>query len=327
MHSGCDDAWDVWLDAGSPNLSSMDTMERATADTAFQSDEYENTLANLDDDALLEKYREQRWDDNAKWQLTTFVEGQLGKWAGRMTRYEPETAEEGTVRLVAAGESACSCNVRVTVEVGEQAVAVSDTLESAELATDQEMGAAAFRPEVGNMAVGKCFTFASAAAGGGLFVEVAIREAERRVRCKLAYAADGGGDLKVASVGVVREVDGGGAFVDGGTGGSDDVDGTPGRGLYSPPPLAGDQKRNYCTLYCEGGVTLAFPTALGAADGGCISLDWIAGSMRYQLDRKFAKPDGSLSSLELTEIAKKDAENFPPEAPHSNFPSGHVSGS
>ena len=47
--------------------------------------------------------------------------------------------------------------------------------------------------------------------------------------------------------------------------------------------------------------------------GGCISLDWVAGNMRYQIDRKFAALDGSLSSLELTEILTTDSREYPPD--------------
>lgn len=43
------------------------------------------------------------------------------------------------------------------------------------------------------------------------------------------------------------------------------------------------------TLYCEGGVTLVFPTEIPADSAGAISLDWVAGKMRYQIDRKFAR--------------------------------------
>ena len=37
--------------------------------------------------------------------------------------------------------------------------------------------------------------------------------------------------------------------------------------------------------------------------------------MRYQLDRKFDSLDGSLRSLELTEIAVDDASVYPPQFP------------
>ena len=44
----------------------------------------------------------------------------------------------------------------------------------------------------------------------------------------------------------------------------------------------------------------------------------VAGNMRYQIDRKFIKLDGSLSSLELTEIRKSDADTRPPDFPHQS---------
>lgn len=35
--------------------------------------------------------------------------------------------------------------------------------------------------------------------------------------------------------------------------------------------------------------------------------------LRYQLDRKFEQLDGSLASLELTEISKEDSMNYSPK--------------
>ena len=57
--------------------------------------------------------------------------------------------------------------------------------------------------------------------------------------------------------------------------------------------------RRYISLYLEGGLTLVFPTSVAHGSGGCISLDWVAGSMRYQIDRKCVAPDVSLLSLTL----------------------------
>jgi hypothetical protein len=42
-----------------------------------------------------------------------------------------------------------------------------------------------------------------------------------------------------------------------------------------------------------------------------LSMDWTAEDMRYQVDRKFTEVDGSLNSLELTEIQPQDAEVYP----------------
>ena len=93
----------------------------------------------------------------------------------------------------------------------------------------------------------------------------------------------------------------------------DDAPATPGTGLYDPPP--GD-KAKYCSLYCDGGLTLVCPYALpleGLEAKGCISLDWTGVQMRYQADRKFTQLDGSLNTFELTEIQSKDAPNYPPD--------------
>ena len=93
----------------------------------------------------------------------------------------------------------------------------------------------------------------------------------------------------------------------------DDAPARPGTGLYDPPP--GDRAR-YCSLYCEGGLTLVCPYALpleGDEAKGCISLDWTGSEMRYQADRKFGVLDGSLNTFELTEIQSKDSANYPPD--------------
>ena len=49
-----------------------------------------------------------------------------------------------------------------------------------------------------------------------------------------------------------------------------DLDGTPGRGLYDPPAGRSD---DYLSLYCEGGLTLVFPTKLelGAWQGSRVA--------------------------------------------------------
>ena len=314
--TGCDDAWDQWLDSSSPDLMRMDRVEQKKDEVAFQSDSLEESM---DDAELLEEYRKQRWDENAKWQLTTFAQAQLGSWAGEIDLYELD-GSGGVRKRVGPWKPECSCE---TATVADMELELVDTLPSvaAQLAVSTRMGAPAFRPEVGNMAVAGAFSLATPADGGWLF-EVAIREEERRVRCKLLYTADGDaapadGDavppMSLASMAILREGRGGTAFYPSDSEEAADIDGSPGRGLYDPPP--GD-KLDYCSLYIEGGVTLVFPTRVTAGGSGAISLDWIAGTMRYQLDRKFKKLDGSLSSLELTEIQKEDAEKYLPDFPH-----------
>jgi hypothetical protein len=315
-YTGCDNSWDEWFDIDSPKISRMDTEEQRKDDSAFQSDTIEE---DIEDEALLEQYRQKRWDDNARWQLNTFAQSQLGKWAGHMELYLADDA--GRMLPKELKSTACSCEARVCAS---NTIGLTESLPeaAAQLTLEAELGLAAFRPEVGNMAVASAFSVSrrgadvggeSARAGEPLLLELALGEAERRVRCKLLYVADRGEaaavrPYSIAQLAIVREVRGGGQFIDGNAG-SADLDGTPGRGLYDPPP--GD-KSGYISLYLEGGMTLAFPTSVAAGAAGVISLDWIAGSMRYQIDRKWKVFDGSLSSLELTEIRKDDAEIVPP---------------
>jgi len=55
-----------------------------------------------------------------------------------------------------------------------------------------------------------------------------------------------------------------------------------------------------------------FPASLGRDEPGFVSVDWTAGGMRYQLDRKFARLERRVGSLELTEVRREDAAVYPP---------------
>ena len=322
--TGCDSAWDQWFDADSPDIMLMDATEKATDANAFQSEAYEATLDQLGQEELLEQYRQERWDDNARWQLTTFGLAQIGEWSGEIELYELDEKGSGVTKRVGPWTPDCTCVMSYVEDASlddkmTTAVDFADTLPSvaAQYQVAARMGASSFRPEKGNMAVASAFTLAQPVsadepAKGWLF-EVSIGEADRRVRCKLLYAADAAaasdGAMRLEGLAVVREARGGQAFLSADV----NIDGRPGAGLYDPPP---GEKTGYCSLYCAGGITLVFPTSVGAGQKGTISLDWIAGEMRYQCDRKFNELDGSLSSLELTEIQKSDAERFLPDFPH-----------
>jgi len=321
--TGCDEAWDQWMEADSPDVMLMDSDVRGREESAFQSESLE---ASMDDDELLAEYRRKRWDDNARWQLTTFVQSQLGEWAGEVELYEQD-GNGGVRKRVGPWTPECTCEA---VVASNTEVEISDSLPSvaAELAISRTMDYEVFRPEVGNMAVASGFSLSSAAgaasgAAGWLF-EVAVGEGDRRVRAKFLYRADADSDadgssaprMSLASLAMVREARAGKSFLTSPSDADDDADeiaSSPGRGLYDPPP---GSKMGYCSLYAEGGITLVFPTSVDAQSGGFMSMDWIAGRMRYQLDRKFKKLDGSLSSLELTEIQKSDAEVIAPDFPH-----------
>jgi len=181
--------------------------------------------------------------------------------------------------------------------------------------TSRTLTPASFDRQRGCACVGNGYSFTAGAgehgedagADGALLFELGLREEGRRVRVKFAYAAAPEGDLSLERVLVAREAESGGGGGGGGGGAEEEL--PPGSGLYDPPP--GDRTR-YCSLYCDGGITLVFPASLGRDEPGFVSVDWTAGSMRYQLDRKFARLERRVGSLELTEVRREDAAVYPP---------------
>lgn len=153
--SGCDSTWDEWVDVASPDLFRMDSNEQSRGRSAFQSDEFE---ASLDDEELLEQYRAQRWEDNARWQLTTFAGAQLGDFDGSCVLYRPATRDDGSPKMAEGGTGETSV---VGSVLGASKVKLGETGVSADLELDLELGYEAFTPEAGNMAVANAFTLAA----------------------------------------------------------------------------------------------------------------------------------------------------------------------
>jgi hypothetical protein len=94
--------------------------------------------------------------------------------------------------------------------------------------------------------------------------------------------------------------------------------GAPG-GLYDPPPLLNAaQAQEYVVLELEGGATALIPFRMDqseqAVHGYVVSLDWTAGSMRYQVDRKVDSGKNllRLRTLELSEVLGADAATYRP---------------
>lgn len=92
-------------------------------------------------------------------------------------------------------------------------------------------------------------------------------------------------------------------------------------GLYDPPPIKTEEQANrYLLMELEGGASLLFPYEMDQdpsafdGEGWVTSLDWTAGSMRYQVDRKVnGGPDLlGLKTLELSEVQGADAETYRP---------------
>ena len=111
----------------------------------------------------------------------------------------------------------------------------------------------------------------------------------------------------------------------------DSLFGAPGAagGLYDPPPIGEEKAAQYCLVDLEGGATVLFPIIMdqavvadaeggdsgsGSSSGWVTSLDWTAGPMRYQVDRKVhggANLRG-LRTLELSEVQGANADQYRP---------------
>ncbi len=278
-YGGCDDSWDEWFDASSPNLMRVDQAEAARP--AFQSEEYEESLS---DDELLDSYREKRWADNARWQLHTFAQSQLGTWRGARTVYVP-VAEEGAIGMRAAGEPT-ACSLEAAVADGG-VVSWREGAEGGGPTREIELNDGCFARERGSMAVGAAYTLNMSGGPGAsdeqsddvLLLELGIREGDARVRARFAYAreqpaaTDGADVLAISRVEIVREGASGAA--------APSAAGTPaGAGLYDPPPY---ERAAYVSLYLEGGLTLVFPARLDVESAGFVAVDWSATDMRYQV--------------------------------------------
>jgi hypothetical protein len=96
-------------------------------------------------------------------------------------------------------------------------------------------------------------------------------------------------------------------------------------GLYDPPPVNENFASQYCMVDMEGGATALFPAiidqaveSVGESDSDNVSwitsLDWAAGPMRFQVDRKSYGGVNlrGLRTLELSEVQSADADQYRP---------------
>ena len=106
--------------------------------------------------------------------------------------------------------------------------------------------------------------------------------------------------------------------------------GAPG-GLYDPPIVGGHSRsEQYCQVDLDGSATALFPVIIDQVEssdddsdvssdqdervGWVTSLDWTAGGMRYQVDRKVHSGRNlrGLRTLELSEVQGVDADRYRP---------------
>jgi len=169
------------------------------------------------------------------------------------------------------------------------------------MVSEREMLPANFRSVEGSMAADNVFSCSALSADGTAFdAEIWIREGGYRTRVSFHYAAPATtAALALEKVLVKKERLG----KQGPTAEEPELFGANGRGIYdrtSRTPGSWD-------LMLHGGLSLSFPPELPRDAQGAVIVDWVAGRMRYQADRIFQQPDGTLQSLEVTQIGSADS--------------------
>ena len=127
--------------------------------------------------------------------------------------------------------------------------------------------------------------------------EIWIRQNNYRTRVQFLYEAAQGADepYKISKVIVKKERYG----KAGPTAEEPELFGASGNGIYDPT----SRMANAWDLSLHGGLSLCFPPQIHREGKGSMIVDWTAGDMRFQADRLFDRPDGTLGSLEVTQIA------------------------
>ncbi len=283
--------------------------------------EYADQQAEMEylaDDELLQKYRDDMQNSNDQWQLNLFLKAQAGTWSGVWSEYTPvpnggangETVFRMTNIYKGRQECVGDYDAR-TVRWWDLTLlhaADGGPLEPVVVA-EKEMLPTSFRGTLGAMTADNVFSCSrvwpqDGGGGGEMFdAEVWIRQGEYRTRVTFVYeSAAPDAAFEVHKIVVKKERLG----KQGPTAEEPELFGSSGRGIYDPSarvPGSWD-------LSLHGGLSLVFPPTLPRGDKGAVIVDWIAGSMRFQADRLFDLPDGTLASLEVTQIGSDDSLLF-----------------
>lgn len=177
---------------------------------------------------------------------------------------------------------------------------------------EREMLPHDFRSAAGSMEAENVFSTSALRGdgqGGEVFeAEVWIREGAYRTRVNFLYgAASAAAPLALEKLIVKKERFG----KQGPTAEEPELFGAGGRGIYDPT----SRTPGSWDLTLHGGLSLSFPPELPRGQKGAVIVDWVAGRMRYQADRIFNAPDGTLYSLEVTSIGSAESMLYTIEAP------------
>lgn len=271
------------------------------------------------DDELLAQYRADMQNSQDQWQLNLFLKAQTGTWSGVWSEYTPVpnggANGETVLRMTNIYKGRQECvgdNEARTVTWRDLTLlhaADGGPLEPVVVA-EHTMVPTNFRGGVGAMAADNVFSRSTVQpkTGGGdgevFEAETWIRQGNYRTRVTFVYESAGPTEAFQAHRVVVKKERLG---KQGPTAEEPELFGSSGRGIYD----ASARVPGSWELSLHGGLTLAFPPALPRGETGAVIVDWTAGHMRFQADRIFDQPDGTLGSLEVTQIGTEDSMRYP----------------
>jgi hypothetical protein len=254
-----------------------------------------------------------------QWQLDVFMKAQAGIWSGVWSEYTPVpnggASGETVFRMtnIYKGRQECVGDADARVARWRE-LTLLHAPDGGPLAPavvgEREMLPANFRGVEGSMAADNVFSCSALSADEKAFdAEVWIREGNYRTRVSFHYTAPAPADTLVLEKVLVKKERLG---KQGPTAEEPELFGASGRGVYdrtSRTPGSWD-------LTLHGGLSLSFPPELPRGAQGSVIVDWVAGRMRYQADRIFHQPDGTLHALEVTQIGSADSMLYTiPEPP------------
>jgi len=273
----------------------------------------------LADDELLAKYRADMQNSQDQWQLNLFLKAQIGTWSGVWSEYTPVpnggANGETVLRMtnIYKGRQECIGDDEArTVSWRDLTLlhaADGGPLEPVVVA-EHTMVPPMFRGGVGSMAADNVFSRSSVQAKEGgkegeevFEAETWIRQGNYRTRVSFVYESKGPTEAFEAHKVVVKKERLG---KQGPTAEEPELFGSSGRGIYDTSARVPGSWE----LSLHGGLSLAFPPSLPRGEKGAVIVDWTAGFMRFQADRLFDLPDGTLGSLEVTQIGTEDSMRF-----------------
>ena len=297
--------------------------------------------ANASDAEVIEAMKIERLLENDRWQSYLFRDNQCDEWDGYYDTYIPvrDSASGGNVDLDLLSSGALKTSMSmgeitiygVDIKVKEEYKPnnekpdldnnMKNAISLLHKETRSSYQPVDFRLTNGNSVVANVFTLSRTESSStpslpeSYVAELGIGEGKIRTRVRYAYTKQPTAALNVAAnedkqyemsfagLTIIRE-----AKLDI----SPDevqplIDQTVGPGIYDPQAKG----EPYVQLNLPGFLSILFPRALKNDERQTMCVEWQGNKMRFQTDRCFLDVTGAIKTLELTEIAKENAQKYP----------------